>query len=360
MENNLQPDKHIQFSKENKLIMRCKSFYILSTLVIFSCKKNEEKKELPNYDCSNLISQFKSHSTQYISNGCENNVNEIPGSHSTVYVEFIDLNSKKICTGVAISEHYILTAAHCFYSNNDNTNKEIPVRNIKVISNSNAQNDNDLNIKKTGVLQSVIHPMYRNDLRNSKKFIPLGDIAIIKTKLPLKDLNVTPIKIAKNYKEGEKVLSIGYGQIAENNNESVGLKRWTLSTLGKAKRNSDFENLDIQRYKSAASKGQINLFHTSSIQDSFLLLNRDHPYEGQTCEGDSGGPQFVNRKNQPVLISITQGAHPKLIDLSKLEENSDNCILFGSSSNTYVAAYSNWINSILEQNNEKIEYVENY
>ena len=339
--------------------MHYKYFFITSSLLFISCN-HEDKKKSPNYDCSNLITQFNSNSnnysnnnfnsTQYIANGCEN-IKDIPGSQSTVRITYTYANIKSSCTGVAISDYYVLTAAHCLLKND--SNEKVPSNQIFISSESTVNN----NIKRTRASESFIHPMFNKSL--GIEYVPLGDIAIIKTINSVKDLNISPIKVTQYFKEGEKVLSIGYGKIAENNEQSDGIKRWTLSTLRKVKFHTPFENYDHERYNNALNKNLVDYRIAPSLHDSFLIMNRENNYEGQTCNGDSGGPQFINRKNQAVLISITQGVHYKLIDPSKNQKNGDKCIKSGSSSNTYIAPYFNWINSILEKNNEKLEYIEN-
>ncbi len=326
--------------------------------LVLSCKK-EEKKNIPNYNCSNLITLFDSGSDAKtkIANGCENKVDGSAASafRSTVGIKidyrFNNRVKSTVCSGVAITKNSILTAAHCF--KNINIDNYISTK----ITSSTKINDNK-NISVENYSKNIkINPIYDFAEMSNIEVAPIGDIAIIHTDFPLSNINVIPVKIAKNYTEGKKVLTIGYGANAKKEiNDGIGSRRWTVATLKNPTPDKPYNNGENMRYENAKL---IDRSIAPSIKDSFLIINRENHYEGLTCDGDSGGPQYVYRNNQAALITITQGITPKLRAGNAIyEENGDDCIKGGSNDNTYVAAYIPWIISELNKFSENPEFID--
>ena len=72
--------------------------------------------------------------------------------------------------------------------------------------------------------------------------------------------------------------------------------------------------------------------------------------QGQTCGGDSGGPQFVLRKGELVLISSTTGYNFTLQGNANVN---DLCIDLKQSLNTRVAPYIDWIREVMKPHKEQ-------
>jgi len=151
-----------------------KTLIILSLFLFSSCSENPKEKEKA-LSCSELLDQFHNnkYSTQFIVNSCAGYDKEknIPGYKSTVYIA----GNTIACTGVAIAENTILTAAHCLYIKEDNgkyrkaLEKEIFVFNEKPSDN--------IAYPKNRVKKMYIHDIY-NPSNNDN--IPFADIASIK------------------------------------------------------------------------------------------------------------------------------------------------------------------------------------
>jgi secreted trypsin-like serine protease len=324
-----------------------KTLFILSLFLFSSCSENPKEKE-KELSCSELLDQFHNnkYSTQYIVNSCNGFDKEknIPGYESTVYIA----GNFGTCTGVAIADKTILTAAHCFYRQDDKgvfskaTGSEVFVFNEK---------PSIYKVDKKNMVREIIY----NEIYNpsNKDNIPFADIAILKTTESISKLNIIPARIAKEYFDGEKTLFVGFGKTGEFENNSDGVKRWAVATLRKPNNNISYNSDELLSFQKAINKGVIDISKASSMKDTFIILKKEHMSYGQTCQGDSGGPQFVKRGNFNSLISITQGTHHRLVGPQKVT-NDDKCSA-DDSNITYIYPYLSWIERSLEDG-EKLLY----
>ncbi len=324
-----------------------KTLIILSLFLFSSCSENPKEKEKA-LSCSELLDQYHNNknSTQFIVNSCAGYDKEknIPGYESTVYIA----GNFATCTGVAIADKTILTAAHCLYKQDDNgvfsrvKNSDVFVFNEKP---SSYKTD-----KKIMFRQIIYNDIYKP---NNKENIPFADIAILKTTESISKLNIIPARIAKEYFDGEKTLFVGFGQTGENEINSKGIKRWAIATLRKPNHNISYNSDELLSFQKAVNLGVIDISKAPSMKDTFIIMKKEHMSYGQTCQGDSGGPQYVKRGNFHSLISITQGTHSRLVGPQKVT-NGDKCTA-DDSNNTYIYPYLSWILFNLDRD-EKLLY----
>jgi secreted trypsin-like serine protease len=327
--------------------------------MVISCKKDEPKKE--NKVCQNLPESFKkSNSDQYITNGCDELSGNIPGEKSTVYV-WLGIGG---CTGTVISEHFVLTAAHCLYS--QDYGYQIPSK-MKIVIGNNAFNL--LDIKTTKVKKYFINPLYL-DTRNYALLLyekysiysSLGDIAIVQTEGNLiKDYGLVASKMThSNVFTQEEILSIGYGLTGKHDKNTAGLKRWSVSGVGNFIKHPEYD-LKFKPFFLNYNPSIINNLYAPNPEDSLLMTDRKSKFHGQVCNGDSGGPQFVKRNTETVIISVTHGFNASLqgketIPIFKNKE--DICNKINTSLSTRVAPYFDWINNQMKPYGEKFESID--
>lgn len=349
--------------------MTRKILFMLSALFLTSCNEQNKEKQTP-LSCTQLLDQFGNKSLQYIANSCNGNEKiNAPGSNSTVLIRIrtetkrIDENkvevSNNICTGVAITDNTILTAAHCLYYEDQKTKTVKKIKKDQIIILAKSIGDDDFTNNSNVVLVKEIHENEIYDSEKNSKKIPLADIAILKTDRSLSKINIFPTKIAKNYIDGEKAISIGFGQTMSRKNNTNDkatalIKRWASTTVRAPKKEIESDGTDLQTFNNAVNNGIINQSIAPTIKDTFIILSKEHISEGQICNGDSGGPQFVKRNNTHALLSITQGMNSKIIG-SQFISNNDDCSA-KDSNNTYVYPYTTWIQNILNESHELLEY----
>lgn len=324
----------------------------IASLLIISCKEIP-KNNLKNADvCESLPGEF---TVNKISNGCDINSKNILGGNSTVSLSMG-------CTGTVVSPHFIVTASHCLYS--QKSDRFVPKESIKVVFGNNSYDV--FNIKIANVKN-----YYTNDYYTSKSSDnpSLGDIALIETEEDLvKDMNLTPAKIAVNIPHASQlILNVGYGITGRGNSTSYGLKRWSISSLGKV---DIYDNYFTFNYSSVSNYftkqvtlGNVsNKYNTTKVEHSLLITDKISAQQGQTCNGDSGGPQFISVNGEALLLSATQGVHgfwlgKKAYDI--LANNEDDCNKLSTSINTRIGPYVDWLNSKMKASGEQLVIVNN-
>ena len=330
-------------------------FFILSIALfsVYSCSKLKDKNIGNDQVCNNYPSAFANNK---IANGCNDLSKNILGANSTVYIS-------TGCTGTVVAPHFVITASHCLYFRENFI--EVQPSQVKIIFGDNGYDV--LNIKMANAKNLFVNNMYKNDPNKSS----LGDIALIQTEENLiEKFGVTPIKIAMNNPlNTDKILSIGYGQTGKHDIYSAGLKRWTISQVG----NLNFDktktriinnisyniyDLFLDNVKQNRSLGNISVNYAP--EETLIVTKKVESSEGQTCYGDSGGPQFIVRNGEALLISATQGTSlfwqgPDYI----IDPKTDDCNLGVTSLNTRIAPYMEWLNKKMSSANESLVQVAN-
>ncbi|KAB8040916.1 trypsin-like serine protease [Silvanigrella paludirubra] len=322
-----------------------KLFYIPLFLTLFfiaSCNKSPDNKLKNEQSCNNLPDGFASNK---IANGCEDFSKNILGANSTVFIAV----GGGICTGTVVSPHFIITAAHC-------TVKAMPSDTEIILG----QNTFDVfNVKSLKVKN-----IYSNNIYGILSKASLGDIALIQTEDNLVDNSLTPAKVILSKPiPFEKILSIGYGLEGEYKKGTIGIKRWALSSVGSLKINMslyDKNNLETLYTDFSNSNFVSKKYDSNYTQDTFLVTSKKSQSEGQTCNGDSGGPQFVIRNGEAVLISATQGLNAiwqgdEVIDV--LNNRKDSCE-YENGLNTRIAPYVDWVNTIMKKSGESLVLID--
>lgn len=323
--------------------------FCLSFFIFLSCSRKQEDNT--NSD-KNFNNYFYDISSNYISNGNEDFTN-ILGANSTVYIYLGD----SFCSGTVVSSHYVITAAHCVY--NQNTHLTKPSSKVEIII---GKNISDLKkIQKIKVENIYVNEIYQDP---TLKYTSLGDIALIETvdNLVYK-YSLTPAKIMLGKPSAsEKLLSIGYGLTGKNNEKTGGVKRWALSSVGSLSLYmSQKDKRTIDEKYSIATKSQYvsNNYDSIDVQDTFLVTLKSKQSEGQVCFGDSGGPQFVMRNDEAVLISASEGFNPywQGKDLYYFMKTGKDICTYRSALNTRIAPYIDWLNNIMKLTDESLVLV---
>ena len=190
-----------------------------------------------------------------------------------------------ICTGTMIGCDTFLTAAHC-------------------VENSTNPNNYGVFLQHAGVLavsSVAIHPNYN---------FPVADVAVLKLSTPVTGIAPTAINTTQSPAFGTTGLIAGYGRTSGSNDES-GLKHYgNVSTAN------------------CSSAGESN---TTSVCWNFSNPLGGSGTNSNTCNGDSGGPLFIDFGSGPVVAGVTSGG------------GSQDCMPNDASFDTNVYNYRNWI-----------------
>lgn len=240
---------------------------------------------------------------------------------------------KSICTGSLIAPNIVMTAAHCLSSR---------VQDLKIVFGLNI--DETVNIRELDVLQELVLPaieMKASPVWNPKNEtieVDTGDIALIKFKgaIPAGYKPATMLADPTLLKIGQTVTLAGYGvdsvDMEEINpktyrklDEAIeygdvicsGSKKDNYGSCFEVERNGD----GVLRVTTAP----VSFVHTTEVR-----LNEKN---SGTCNGDSGGPAYLEKDGVFYLFGVTS-------------RGSDLCNEVGVYTNALV--YKNWIEETIK------------
>ncbi|SMF34850.1 trypsin-like serine protease [Pseudobacteriovorax antillogorgiicola] len=202
---------------------------------------------------------------------------------------------KFTCTGVAVADNLILTAAHCLHGRQD-------LSRITV------------GMKSNYSIKSIDANYFKNN-ESPEGLWPIGDIGWIKLEEPLPEA-ITPIRIAKPRLDDDK--------------EKVSVQLYGYGSTGFSKRDGE-----VLRY----TESEISKIYWGGPFKGTIVV--DSPIDSGPCRGDSGGPLIYQQSNsRQVLLGLVSGADSWLTpDVSKVEDPCKS----GQASYTMVYNYLDWI-----------------
>ncbi|XP_030376380.1 chymotrypsin-1 [Scaptodrosophila lebanonensis] len=188
-----------------------------------------------------------------------------PEGWAPYQVSIMNTFGEHVCGGSIISEHWILTAAHCL---------EWPIKYLKIVTGTNDWTKPGAEYLVDEAKKHCLHdkPMYHND------------IALIHTATPIVfDERTQPAKLASNrkaLKAGDKLTLSGWGSI----------KTW-------GRYETELQKVELNYMEHSTCEGKVK--NASWLGEGHICTNTE---QGQgSCHGDSGGPLV---DDQQTLVGI--------------------------------------------------------
>lgn len=209
-----------------------------------------------------------------------------PAAYSTVALMSINANQKTSprCTGTLISKNLVLTAAHC-------VDRIKPAKVIISFSTEVTENFNPETMRKVKAIKA--HDRYGLGSRlNDVALIVIEDVA------PATAKSIEILEPKYNLVVGQSMLLAGFGVTDDKN----------------------------QTAPTALQQVRVKLV---KILDTILVTNQTEG--GGACNGDSGGPAYLEKNNQLYVYGITRGPH----------DGANNCRQYGEY--TYASKFKEFI-----------------
>lgn len=241
-------------------------------------------------------------SKTYIINGSEVQENS-PINNSIVGI--YNTKERSICTGSLIAHNIVLTAAHCVTPR---------IQELKIIFSIDI--DDAINIREQDVYQEKVHSVLAVKFgptwnpKDDTKEVDTGDIALIKFKGEL-PMNYKPAKFltdAKLLKRDQTVVLAGYGvsHVDLNPIDPKTYKRIDQAIeFGEVVCSGDRKNNYGDCFEVTTSGDgllRVTKAPISSLSESEIRLNET---KAGTCNGDSGGPAYIEIMGEYFLFGIT-------------------------------------------------------
>jgi secreted trypsin-like serine protease len=277
------------------------AYTILLCISVDSCGKFVSSNSHTSYSGpSQCLAKNSTNLTENIVGGNIVDSMTIPSGKNTVAILLNSNNGNKIlCSGTVVADNLILTAGHCFDSINSNSTSPGTV----VFSDDYNNTSNALAIscwqRPSGYVPCSVNNTYS---------CSLNDIAWVKVNGSASSLGYHTVSILSNPQTiltTESKWMLGFGLLNDNQKNTSGLKYIVKSASSSS-------------YPDTLPPGAANTFDYYTFDNAyeqFLTVigpnNQTNPGKG-TCEGDSGGPVYVNRSGNYVLAALTQGSNSLL------------------------------------------------
>jgi len=219
------------------------------------------------------MSAYADNATYRIVGGQEAEKNKWPWMIVQIPQDSVSSNDAQTCGGSLIHKDWILTAAHCFIS--DETGEvDTSIKPDIVIGRHDLSTEEG---QRISISEIIVHPSYNPLIDNN------NDVALLKLSSSVSD--VTPIMLPGqtfNASQFSNVTAtaIGWGNMAEQSFDNVGDSLFPTKL-------QQLSNIPV------VSNEACKALMGSSITDQMLCAGF---VEGgkDTCQGDSGGPLFVS------------------------------------------------------------------
>ncbi len=230
--------------------------------------------------------------------GGQDVVGSDPVARSTVML--LNLETNEICTGTAVSDQALVTAAHCVPQEKENLQIFLAVNPL----------DEKSDVETSAISKIVVHSDY-----NAAEPMKSVDLAILhlREKLPISYQAVSVAK-ASAFKVGQDILLAGYGNNSSQEIEGFGRLRQVRASV-------------------------------SEIAGSFFEV--DQSLGKGICDGDSGGPVFVVEGETLTLLGVS-----KLV-YDKKQTGADNCLTTAQFVSVGQESIQQWILKSLLQNTQQ-------
>ena len=205
-------------------------------------------------------------------------------------VVMLELNEQMRCSGVAISNNFILSASHCLENYTHPSDYRIVTNQGQMVP-----------------IKTIYSPVYQGESVYEEAF-PNFDILLLELQSPLELTKFAALGDDATL-DSELAYIAGYGR-SEVNDRSLRFGRVLVTSM----------QADLKR---------ANL--------------RVIPDDSRPCDGDSGGPLFIESSGQVYLMGVTHGLNPFI---NGIDFPSPDCS-YRETSYTSVAFHRDWIRSIV-------------